>query len=99
MEHGCARRTKRRSLRHCWQNRARSRAGGTSVLGGSCALRVGATSRVQLVRLEERTSMWYPIGFVLLITWLIGLVSGYTISASIHALWLSAIGLCLTGFI
>ena len=43
--------------------------------------------------------MWYPIGFVLLITWLIGLVSGYTVSASIHALWLSAIGLCLTGFI
>jgi hypothetical protein len=43
--------------------------------------------------------MWYPIGFVLLITWLIGLVNGYTISASIHALWLSAIGLCLTGFI
>jgi hypothetical protein len=42
--------------------------------------------------------MWYPIGFVLLIAWLISLMSGYTISASSHVLWLSAIGLCLTGF-
>ena len=43
--------------------------------------------------------MLYTIGLILLIMWLLNLVSGYAMSASSHVLWLSAIGLCLTGFI
>jgi Family of unknown function (DUF5670) len=41
----------------------------------------------------------YTIALVLLIMWLLSLASGYAMSPSVHVLVLTAIGLCLTGFI
>jgi hypothetical protein len=42
--------------------------------------------------------MLYTIAVILLMMWLLNLASGYTLSAFTHAVWLSAIGLCLIGF-
>jgi hypothetical protein len=42
--------------------------------------------------------MLYTIALILLIMWLLSLVSGYAMSASVHILVLTAVGLCLTGF-
>ena len=43
--------------------------------------------------------MLYTIAVILLIMWLLGLVSGYTIGAFIHVLLVVAIVLFLVGFI
>jgi len=43
--------------------------------------------------------MLYTIGVILLVMWLLGLVSGYTISAFIHVLLVIAVVLFLVGFI
>jgi Family of unknown function (DUF5670) len=43
--------------------------------------------------------MLYTIAVVLLIMWLLGLVSGYTIGALIHILLVVAIVLILLGFV
>jgi hypothetical protein len=43
--------------------------------------------------------MLYTIAVVLLIMWLLGLVSGYTIGAFIHVLLVIAIVLVLVGFV
>lgn len=43
--------------------------------------------------------MLYTIAVVLLVLWLLGLVSGYTISAFIHVLLVVAIVLFLVGLI
>ena len=43
--------------------------------------------------------MLYTIAVILLIMWLLGLVSGYTIGAFIHVLLVVAIVLFLVGFL
>jgi hypothetical protein len=43
--------------------------------------------------------MLYTIAVVLLILWLLGLVSGYTIGAFIHVLLVIAVVLLLVGFV
>ena len=43
--------------------------------------------------------MLYTIAVILLILWLLGLVSGYTIGAFVHVLLVVAIVLFLVGFI
>jgi hypothetical protein len=43
--------------------------------------------------------MLYTMAVILLVMWLLSLASGYAMSASGHILMLSAVGLCLTGFI
>lgn len=43
--------------------------------------------------------MLYTIAVVLLVLWLLGLVSGYTIGAFIHVLLVIAIVLILAGFV
>ena len=43
--------------------------------------------------------MLYTIAVILLIMWLLGLVSGYTIGAFIHVLLVVAVVLFLVGFI
>jgi hypothetical protein len=43
--------------------------------------------------------MLYTIAVILLIMWLLGLVSGYTIGAFIHVLLVVALVLFLVGFI
>ncbi|HLG57508.1 MAG TPA: lmo0937 family membrane protein [Vicinamibacterales bacterium] len=43
--------------------------------------------------------MLYTIAVVLLILWLLGLVSGYTIGAFIHVLVVIAVGLFLVGLL
>lgn len=43
--------------------------------------------------------MLYTIAVILLVLWLLGLVSGYTIGAFIHVLLVIAIVLVLVGFI
>jgi hypothetical protein len=43
--------------------------------------------------------MLYTIAVVLLIMWLLGLVSGYTIGAFIHVLLVIAIVLVVVGFV
>jgi Family of unknown function (DUF5670) len=43
--------------------------------------------------------MLYTIAVILLIMWLLGLVSGYTIGAFIHVLLVIAIVLVLVGFV
>ena len=43
--------------------------------------------------------MLYTIAVILLILWLLGLVSGYTIGAFIHVLLVIAIVLFLAGFV
>ena len=43
--------------------------------------------------------MLYTIAVILLIMWLLGLVSGYTIGAFIHVLLVIAVVLFLVGFI
>jgi Zn-dependent protease with chaperone function len=48
---------------------------------------------------ERRTAMLYTLAVVLLVLWLLGLVSGYTIGAFIHLLLVIAIVLVLVQFI
>jgi hypothetical protein len=43
--------------------------------------------------------MLYTVAVVLLVMWLLGLVSGYTIGAFIHVLLVIAVVLFLVGFI
>jgi len=43
--------------------------------------------------------MLYTIAMVLLVLWLLGLVSGYTIGAFIHVLLIVALVLILVGFV
>jgi len=52
-----------------------------------------------VVRFLRRSVMLYTIAVVLLILWLLGLVSGYTIGAFIHVLLVIAIVLFLIGLI
>jgi hypothetical protein len=54
-------------------------------------------SRVLWFRKEE--AMLYTIAVVLLVLWLLGLVSGYTIGAFIHVLLVMALVLFLVGFV
>jgi Family of unknown function (DUF5670) len=43
--------------------------------------------------------MLYTIAVILLVLWLLGLVSGYTIGAFIHVLLVIAVVLLLVGFV
>jgi Family of unknown function (DUF5670) len=52
-----------------------------------------------LVPFLGRSVMLYTIAVVLLILWLLGLVSGYTIGAFIHVLLVIAIVLFLVGLV
>jgi VIT1/CCC1 family predicted Fe2+/Mn2+ transporter len=47
----------------------------------------------------RRSAMLYTIAVILLILWLLGLVSGYTIGAFIHVLLVIAIVLFLVGLL
>jgi hypothetical protein len=51
------------------------------------------------VVVERRAAMLYTVAVVLLVLWLLGLVSGYTIGAFIHLLLVIAIVLVLVQFI
>jgi len=44
-------------------------------------------------------AMLYTIAVILLVLWLLGLVTGYTIGAFIHVLLVVAVGLFLVGLI
>jgi len=60
------------------------------------------TARVNLRELgsvSRRRAMLYTIAVILLILWLLGLVSGYTIGAFIHVLLVIAIVLFLVGLL
>jgi Family of unknown function (DUF5670) len=46
-----------------------------------------------------RITMLYTIAVILLILWVLGLVSGYTIGAFIHVLLVIAVVLLVVGFI
>ena len=48
---------------------------------------------------EEEINMLYTFAVVLLVLWLLGLVSGYTIGAFIHVLLVVALVLVLVQFI
>ena len=71
------------------------------VLGGQV---LGSTKMLRpppehLVRFRGRRTMLYTIAVILLIMWLLGLVSGYTIGAFIHVLLIVAIVLFLVGLL
>jgi ABC-type uncharacterized transport system permease subunit len=51
------------------------------------------------VQVRRRSAMLYTIAVVLLILWLLGLVTGYTIGAFIHVLVVIAIVLFLVGLL
>jgi len=48
---------------------------------------------------QKENAMLYTIAVVLLILWLLGLVSGYTIGAFIHVLLVIAVVLLLVGLV
>lgn len=67
---------------------------------GFCAARDGAVMAHVLQTAEcERCTVLYTIAVVLLILWLLGLVSGYTIGAFIHVLLVIAVVLFLAGLV
>jgi len=67
---------------------------------GFCAARDGAVMAHVLHTAEcERCAVLYTIAVVLLILWLLGLVSGYTIGAFIHVLLVIALVLFLAGLL
>jgi hypothetical protein len=47
--------------------------------------------------LKEKKAMLYTIAVILLVLWLLGIVSGYTVGAFIHVLLVIAIVLFLVG--
>jgi hypothetical protein len=51
------------------------------------------------IQLRGRRAMLYTIAVILLIMWLLGLVSGYTIGAFIHVLLVVALVLFLVGLL
>jgi hypothetical protein len=50
-------------------------------------------------RMLRRMSMLYTIAVILLVLWLLGLVSGYTMGAFIHVLLVVAVVLFLVGLV
>jgi len=56
-------------------------------------------SFVRLLVLKRRRAMLYTVAVILLVLWLLGFVSGYTIGAFIHVLLVIAIVLFLVGLL
>ena len=65
-----------------------------------CGCRFERVALKRMVRFfRRRDAMLYTIAVILLILWLLGFVSGYTIGAFIHVLLVTAIVLFLAGFV
>ena len=56
-------------------------------------------ARVAVRNVSEDTAMLFTIAVILLVMWLLGMVSGYTVGAFIHVLLVVAIVLFLVGLI
>jgi hypothetical protein len=66
---------------------------------GACPAASAPVRLMQSLDGERRAPMLYTIAIILLILWLLGLVSGYTIGAFVHTLLVVAIVLFLVGLL
>jgi hypothetical protein len=66
---------------------------------GPCSFRTLMTNRARLWKLEGRNIMLETIAIILLVLWLLGVVSGYTLGNFIYILLVIGIVLLLVRFI